>query len=238
MSEIITINNPSSSPYLTPYLIRESYETHWHEVSREELMENKRRNGGKLVMTTLMQRADKRNQMGRIYPRHILEREFKNYQQYVDTKSAFGELNHPDSAVVTLPASHIVIKQWGKIGVEGKWEWWADVEIGNNSKGKDVQEMIFDGWRMSISSRAVGTTRHDNGQDADVVEDNLVIVAFDIVAQPSTHYAYLNMKECIDLQLNEPAFKRFTEANTSMLQSRISQLAEMDLSNRGDVIRG
>jgi hypothetical protein len=201
-------------------------------VSREELLENKKRNNGKLIMSTLLQRADKKNQMGRIYPRHILEREFKNYQQYVSSNSSFMELNHPDSAVVTLPACSIVKKQWTKNSGEfGTWEWWGDIEIGNNSKGKDVQEMIFDGWRLSVSSRAVGTTRHDNTQDADTVEDNLVIVAFDVVAQPSVHNAYMNMKECLDLSQNEKEYKRFNEFNSSV-EHRIAQLAEMDLTKR------
>ena len=58
----------------------------------------------------VMQRADAKNQNGRTYDKDILKREVDKYmQEFVDNGNAYGELDHPESPVVSLKnASHIV----------------------------------------------------------------------------------------------------------------------------------
>ena len=58
----------------------------------------------------VMQRAKAENQNGRVYSKDILVREAKKYvTEFVDRGNAFGELDHPESPVVSLKnASHIV----------------------------------------------------------------------------------------------------------------------------------
>ena len=58
----------------------------------------------------VMQRAEAQNQNGRVYDKAILERETKKYiKEFVQRGNAFGELDHPESPVVSLKnASHIV----------------------------------------------------------------------------------------------------------------------------------
>lgn len=67
--------------------------------SKEEIKENRAQNGGKIVLKGLIQRADALNQNGRVYPRHILEREIRNYQKLIQENRSTGELDHPDACV-------------------------------------------------------------------------------------------------------------------------------------------
>ena len=62
----------------------------------------------------VMQRAKAQNQNGRVYARTILERESKKYtEDFVKNGNAFGELDHPESHVVSLKnASHVVKELW------------------------------------------------------------------------------------------------------------------------------
>ena len=69
---------------------------------------------GGLVVQGVLQRAGAKNQNGRVYPKHILDREAKKYQQeYISQNRALGELDHPESSVVNLNnVSHNVLKMW------------------------------------------------------------------------------------------------------------------------------
>ena len=48
------------------------------EVSPQQINEAMKENDGKLVVKGVLQRADAKNQNGRVYPREILTREDKN----------------------------------------------------------------------------------------------------------------------------------------------------------------
>ena len=63
----------------------------------------------------VMQRAGAKNQNGRIYEKDLLMREAKKYvDEFVKNGNAFGELDHPESAVVSLKnASHVVKDLYG-----------------------------------------------------------------------------------------------------------------------------
>ena len=62
----------------------------------------------------VMQRATAKNQNGRVYSKSILEREMNKYMdEFVKNGNAYGELDHPESPVVSLKnASHIVKDLW------------------------------------------------------------------------------------------------------------------------------
>ena len=49
------------------------------EVSPQQINEAMKENDGKLVVKGVLQRADAKNQNGRVYPLSILQREAKNY---------------------------------------------------------------------------------------------------------------------------------------------------------------
>jgi hypothetical protein len=73
------------------------------ELSAEQINESLKENNGKLVVKGVLQRANAKNQNGRVYPMEILQREAKQYNEnFIVQKRALGELDHPDSSVVNL----------------------------------------------------------------------------------------------------------------------------------------
>lgn len=151
-----------------------------------------------LLIPALLQRADSLNQNDRIYPRAVLEREVANYQKVVSENRSGGELDHPDSSVVALQnVSHKIKEIWWD-GDEVK----GIVEIHPSlPKGKDALGLLEAGMKIGISSRGVGeTVQTEEGYD--MVDDSFMLIAFDLVSEPSTHEAWL-MREGKNLDKNE-----------------------------------
>src|SRR5210317_735240 len=136
----------------------------------------------------VMQRAQAENQNGRVYAKPILERETKKYmEEFVKRGNAFGELDHPESPVVSLKnASHIVKDLWWKgDDLIGK------VELLNTPAGNIVKEIIKAGHTISISSRGTGSVNQTNEGHLEV-QDDFELVCWDFVSNPSTHGAFMN----------------------------------------------
>ena len=86
------------------------------EVSPQQINESMSKNGGRLVVKGVLQRAEAKNQNGRVYPKETLMREAKKYQEIqIKERRALGELDHPDSSVVNLNnVSHNVLEMHWK----------------------------------------------------------------------------------------------------------------------------
>ena len=82
------------------------------EVPRKKINESIKENDGRLVVKGVLQRAESKNQNGRVYPREVLLKEVGKYLEHqVTERRALGELDHPESSVVNLNnASHNVIE--------------------------------------------------------------------------------------------------------------------------------
>ena len=148
-----------------------------------------------IVLQGVLQRADAKNQNGRIYPRPILEREITNYQKAVAEGRAVGEADHPDQSVVSLKnVSHVVREiGWNGDDVVGK------VEILNTPSGQILKSLMESGIRLGISSRGVGEVRQDESGN-DVVDESFVLICFDVVSEPSTHGAWLGESKNISIR--------------------------------------
>ena len=136
----------------------------------------------------VMQRAQAENQNGRVYSKDILVREAKKYvTEFVDRGNAFGELDHPESPVVSLKnASHIVKElYWKGDDLMGK------VELLNTPAGNIVKEIIKAGHTIGISSRGTGSVNQTNEGHLEVQPD-FELVCWDFVSNPSTHGAFMN----------------------------------------------
>lgn len=171
-------------------LLREYYELCEGGICQDLLTEEEKRfvaNGG-MILSGKLQEADVQNGNGRIYPKNILEREMKNYQKLVKDRRALGELDHPDDSVINLKnASHMVTEVWWDgPSVMGK------VKVLNTPSGKILQELVNDGVKLGISSRALGSVQESRGQT--VVQEDLQLICFDFVSEPSTPNAFM-MKE-------------------------------------------
>ena len=146
----------------------------------------------------VMQRASAQNQNGRVYKKEILEREAKKYtDEFVKRGNAFGELDHPESPVVSLKnASHIVKElYWKGDDLMGK------VELLNTPAGNIVKEIIKAGHTIGISSRGTGSVQQTNEGTLEVQPD-FELVCWDFVSNPSTHGAFMN-----PVSLNESKIK-------------------------------
>ena len=136
----------------------------------------------------VMQRATAKNQNGRVYSKAILEREMKKYMdEFVKNGNAYGELDHPESPVVSLKnASHIVKDLWWN----GE-ELMGKVELLNTPAGNIVKEIIKAGHTIGISSRGTGSVQQTNEGNLEVQPD-FELVCWDFVSNPSTHGAFMN----------------------------------------------
>jgi hypothetical protein len=159
-----------------------------------------------ILVPTILQRADAVNQNKRIYPRKVLEREVENYNKAVSEGRATGELDHPDSSIVSLErVSHIVREiRWNGSEVVGI------IEILNTPKGKIAQDLMEAGVRLGISSRGVGETIRTN-EGYDMVDESFMLVAFDLVSEPSTHNAWLGLKEGKEVITSDKIKQLFTK---------------------------
>jgi hypothetical protein len=156
-------------------------------ISKQAMLESIKENGGRLIVSGILQRANAKNQNSRIYPKAILERELKNYSSVqIAQKRALGELDHPDSMVVNLSnASHNIMEiKWEGDNVVGK------VEILNTPSGKILKELFEAGITLGISSRGMGSIKQIDESTVEV-QDDYNLIAFDFVSEPSTQGAFL-----------------------------------------------
>jgi hypothetical protein len=166
------------------YLLTE-YTTFNYDLLKEQVDGS---NNGSVMMKGILQRAGVLNQNKRVYPKHILEREVKNYMKVVKENRAVGELDHPSESVIELKnVSHIIKELW--------WEnddLWGKLEVLSTPSGKILQSLVESGVRIGISSRGVGSLTQNGNNN--VVEDDYVLICWDIVSEPSTPGAFI-MKE-------------------------------------------
>jgi hypothetical protein len=150
---------------------------------------------GGLVVQGVLQRAGAKNQNGRIYPRHILERECRRYEQeYIKQNRALGELDHPESSVVNLNnVSHNVLKIWWE-GDDLK----GAVQILETPSGKILKELIKAGITLGISSRGLGSVKELRSEGVVEVQEDFELICWDFVSNPSTHGAFMRMHESVD----------------------------------------
>ena len=74
--------------------------------SPQVLSEAIKRSSKNLVVEGLVQRANAKNQNGRVYPREVLLREVDKYMKGpIAENRALGELDHPESSVINLKNS-------------------------------------------------------------------------------------------------------------------------------------
>jgi len=158
------------------------------DVKPQQLKEAAMKGDGRLIVSGVLQRANEKNQNGRVYPESILKREVSKYKdREIKENRAYGELDHPESSVVELKnTSHIIRDVWwdGK-DVVGK------VEILNTPAGRILKELIEAGCTVGISSRGMGSVRQIKEDGTVAVEGDFDLICWDFVSNPSTFGAFL-----------------------------------------------
>ena len=161
------------------------------EVSPQQINESMKNNNGRLVVKGVLQRAEAKNQNGRVYPSETLMREAKKYSEIqIAERRALGELDHPDSSVVNLNnVSHNVLEMhWNGDDLSGT------VEVLSTPSGNILKELFKSGIKLGISSRGLGSVKeiHEDGDDTVQVQPDFELIAFDFVSNPSTQGAFMS----------------------------------------------
>ena len=161
-------------------------------VSTTKINESISENIGKLIVKGVLQRAESKNQNGRVYPREVLLKEVGKYlENQVTERRALGELDHPESSVVNLNnASHNIVEMhWDGDDLMGT------VEVLSTPAGNILKELFKSGIKLGISSRGLGSVEpikeDENGEDTVEVQPDFELIAFDFVSNPSTHGAFM-----------------------------------------------
>jgi hypothetical protein len=160
---------------------------------------------GKLLVTGVLQRADSKNQNGRVYPEDVLKRESVKYlDNFVKQRRAMGELDHPESGVVNLKnVSHNILSmEWNGKDLVGT------IEILPTPSGNILKELLNSGILLGISSRGMGSVKKDMREGTDVVQDDFDLIAFDFVSNPSVQGAFMypagSINESVEKHISNP----------------------------------
>lgn len=120
--------------------------------------------------------AEVKNANGRKYRKDILDREVDKFvSEKIDTKTAWGELSHPESSEINLDRAAIIIEQleWRGNDVFGK------AKILSTPMGNIVASLVKEG-NIGISSRGLGTVN-----ESGYVNEDFNLLCWDIVADAS-----------------------------------------------------
>jgi hypothetical protein len=144
-----------------------------------------------LIVYVVLQKYGILNRNGRIYPEAILREQDRKYQEAIRERRAVGELDHPESSVISGDRiSHNIIETWWEgHTLMGKMEILMSpgyIKYGIiSSKGDAVADLLRHRIRIGVSSRGVGSlVEGKNGEQ--IVQDDFEIICWDVVTAPST----------------------------------------------------
>jgi hypothetical protein len=155
--------------------------------SPQVLSEAIKRPSKNLVVEGLVQRANAKNQNGRVYPREVLLREVDKYMKGpIAENRALGELDHPESSVINLKnACHNILDLW----------WDGDdlvgrIEVLPTPSGNILKSLFLNNITVGISSRGMGSVQ-PLGEGTVEVQDDFELLCWDFVSTPSTQGAFM-----------------------------------------------
>ncbi|MEX0596346.1 MAG: hypothetical protein WD512_07580, partial [Candidatus Paceibacterota bacterium] len=143
-----------------------------------------------LTLFVVLQKYGVKNKNGRIYPEHILKKQATVYEEIIQSRSAIGEAEHPESSIInTSRVSHEIKRIWweGKTLV-GEIEILMSPGFVNQGiiscEGDNIANMLRRGIRVGVSSSGVGSVQEVGGNL--IVQDDFELICWDIVLNPST----------------------------------------------------
>lgn len=148
------------------------------------------------VVSAVFQKYGIKNANGRIYPEDVLRREVDRYiKERVETRCAVGSLDHPSSSALSgHDISHNILNlNWEGRTLVGEMELHLSPGFRRygvcSTSGDLVACMLIDNLLVGVSSRALGSV--EKRFDALYVGDDLDLVCWDVVLEPSTSSAYI-----------------------------------------------
>ena len=159
----------------------------FNDQNLEVLTEAKEGGGKKYSIEGIFAQSEAQNRNGRIYPRGIMESAVNKYVvEQVAKGRAVGELNHPEGPTINLDkVSHkIESLQFQGNDVVGK------ATILDTPMGQIVQGLLEGGVQLGVSTRGMGSLMRQG--NVNVVKDDFLLNAIDIVQDPSAPGAFVN----------------------------------------------
>lgn len=142
-----------------------------------------------------------KNRNGRMYPEEVMDREVARYmKEAVETKTAMGELGHPNGPQINLDrVSHRIVS----LRKEGT-DYIGKALITNTPMGNIARGLMESGARLGVSSRGMGSLKMNKEGVNEVQGDFRLATAADIVADPSAPNAWVDgIMESVDWVYDE-----------------------------------
>jgi hypothetical protein len=171
------------------------------KVAPMQLIEGLKAPSGNPLVEGILATAEVKNGNGRYYPREIWEKEIDKYNQVIEENRATGELDHPDSTIISLKnVSHIIRKcWWDGDKVMGK------IEILPTTSGNILKALIENNVQVGVSSRGMGSLKEMNEGTLEV-QDDFELLCWDFVSTPSNPGSYMQLvKEGKEIPTNSYA---------------------------------
>jgi prohead core protein protease len=126
-----------------------------------------------------------KNRNGRIYPKHLWEKNVREYQEVIETGSInrLGEWQHPPRSNID-PMKGVIAIDKLYIDQTGKYVM-GEATLLDNEQARQLKSLIDNGIKLSVSSRSLGSVK--NG----IVED-FKLITYDVVDTPSDYNATMN----------------------------------------------
>jgi hypothetical protein len=157
--------------------------------------------GGDKIMflEALLSKAEVVNGNKRTYPKPVLKSAFNKIYEKIKSRSVTGELGHPEKRLETLPQyeSHLVSEaNWD----ESTGEIIGTLEVLNYDKGSPgyiLEQRIKHRVRTGVSSRGCGSIEDSEIPGVSRVCEDLEIVTWDIVTEPSNPGSWVDLREAV-----------------------------------------
>ena len=174
---------------------------------------------GNYFLEGIFMQGDVLNNNKRVYPTNILSEAIEEYNKdYVEKKTGWGHLGHPDSPKIDL--NEVAILTTSIITKGNDFYGKAKVCHEDCPKGKILRGLIKTGGNVGVSSRGLGTANKTNWQEEECnMVETFVLRAIDVVADPSAPDAMVRAIQeektyILDdsgdvMELNEENYRRF-----------------------------
>lgn len=162
----------------------------------------------------------------RLYSEELWDnRVFNNedVMEALETKTLFGELDHPDGDRCETKAQNaaITITKLEKRPEEGVI--YGEAEILDTPTGKIVKALADSGAKLGISSRGIGEEIYENGQNI-IDPETYDFITFDVVVTPANKKARVSLAESKQInKLNESFERAINESDT---KNQLNQIKE------------
>ena len=182
------------------------------KVAPMQLIEGLKAPSGNPMVQGILATAEVKNGNGRYYPREIWEKEIDSYSKVIAENRATGELDHPDSTIISLKNVSHVIREiwWDGDKVMGK------IEILPTVSGNILKALIENNVTVGVSSLGMGSLKEINEGTLEV-QDDFELLCWDFVSTPSNPGSYMQLVREGKENLPENKFAKVNSLLTEIL---------------------